>query len=270
MSLCIFNGIFNALPSMQSAVFWVRKTCFEPILDPKLRSTVLNQGTMNIKIRRKTKAQSNGLAEPIMPLRDGFCLEGPMLQPWNCSAGNIRILYWIFSCKFRSDVRNLSFGSMKTFPMVSLRHDTIDHDSQLWKEAEHSNNARHANQTHPRCVWLVVTVAIPKVAVFVSRKELNFINGSLILHLVCDFCCHCSHGHPIQNQNKGSGSGFGIPTQLHHRVWAHNTNDLGLNKITTTRLFSSLTGHATGTKLSRKLHANRALARFLLKKFIHE
>lgn len=52
-------------------------------------------------------------------------------------------------------------------------------------------------------------------------------------------------------------------------IWTDNTNDLGLNKITT-RLFSSLSGHATSTKMSSKLHANRALARFLLKKFIHE
>lgn len=53
-------------------------------------------------------------------------------------------------------------------------------------------------------------------------------------------------------------------------IWTDNTNDLSLNKISTTRLFSSLTGHATSTKMSSKLHANRALARFLLKKFIHE
>ena len=52
-------------------------------------------------------------------------------------------------------------------------------------------------------------------------------------------------------------------------VWTDNTNDLGLNKITA-RLFSSLSGHATSTKMSSKLRANRALARFLLKKFIHE
>ena len=58
-----------------------KKHCSSLFYIPSSVPPSLIQGTMNIKIRRKTKAQSNGLAEPIMPLCDVFCLKGSMLQP---------------------------------------------------------------------------------------------------------------------------------------------------------------------------------------------
>lgn len=123
---------------------------------------------------------------------------------------------------------------MKTFPTISLRHDTIHHDSQLWKEAEHSNNARHANQTHPRCVWLVVTVAIPSESpksrrICITKIELNFINDSLILHLACD-----CFANAIQSKwlYKPLRIWIWNSNTIASHVWTDNTNDLGLNKIT--------------------------------------